>query len=494
MLHHHLRYLFILIVLIFSITCNSTKTEKIIGESVTSPDAKPSTFKKIAPLTSNALGARKNLNDNGWLFIPPASKTIEEVIESGKMSSKVAKAILFTKMKKRTEELPPSMKSTMVEINKNASSFRGSGTEISKEILATTYKITLMEWELSKELNGKAANKFITGYVELNDREEEDRAQLLKVWTSLNKERSEFTGNTNDLFIDTMWKNQNKLTNAWRDSYKKSTQAFLDEYEESSQKGNSLFAMWDIFQGYSIALKEILISPLFNTGSAVGETLVINGVFVPVSHLSTFSGQAIMTTGMVAYYPVKLGYRIVSPTLEAGLLGTMGLASLSATAPTAVTGTGLSAFNQVTTIAAGYSGEAVVQTGGATYETTAYATGLVYDFASGSAESGVYALKSGLILSYTALTVIPAHLLLSVPDGTIFLAYDGPRVVIAVVRGNYAGLDDLPTGTIIDLEEAKKSGKVEILSRDQTLVKKVIDAEVKERTNNNLKKNTESKK
>ena len=45
-----------------------------------------------------------------------------------------------------------------------------------------------------------------------------------------------------------------------------------------------------------------------------------------------------------------------------------------------------------------------------------------------------------------------------------------------------------------NLEEAKKSGKVEILSRDQTLVKKVIDAEVKERQNNNLKKNTESKK
>jgi DNA-binding ferritin-like protein (Dps family) len=474
--------------------CQSAKTEKIMGKSVITKDAKPQTFKKIAPLTANALGARKNLDENGWLMIPPGSKSIEEVFESGRMSSKVAKAMIFTKMKKRSEDLPTNMTSTMKTINENAASLRGAGTQNSKDILGMTYKLAATEWEISKEVNGKAAKSFINGYVYLGERDAEDRKQLYGAWKDVNQTRSEFTGNLNDLFIDTIWKNQNKLTNVWRTSFNKSVKGFVDEYEESGNRDNALVAMWDIFQGYTVAVKEILVSPIYNTTTAVGETLVVNGVFVPVSHAATFSGQALITSGMVVYYPTKLGYRVISPTLEAGLLGTVGIATLSATAPTIVGGTGVSAFNQVTTMAAGYGGEAVAQTGGVAYESTAYATGLVYDFGAGTAESSLYALKSGIILSYTALTVIPAHLLLSVPDGTIFLAYDGPRVVIAVARGNYSGFDDLPTGTIINLEEAKKAGKVEILSTDRELVKKIIDAEIKEKEAEIIRKKTDVRK
>jgi|JI8StandDraft_1071087.scaffolds.fasta_scaffold01136_4 hypothetical protein len=462
-------------------TCQSTKTEKIIGESVTSLDAKPQTFKKIAPLTANALGARKNLDEKGWLMVPPGTKSVEEVFEAGRMSSKVAKAMIFTNMKKRSQDLPENIGNTMKSINENAASLRSAGTKNSASIFEFSYQLASLEWEISKKLNGEAANSFIDGYVYLADRDSEDRKQLMDAWTDLNQGRKEFTGGLNDLFIDTIWKNQNKLTDVWRNSFNRSVKGFIEEYDESGNRENALIAMWDIFQGYTIAAKEILISPLYKTTTAVGETLVVNGIFVPVSHATTFSGQALITTGMVVYYPTKLGYRIISPSLEAGFLGTIGLATLSTTAPTIVGGSSLSAFNQVTTMAAGYGGEAVAQTGGVTYQGTAYATGLVYDFAAGTAESSLYALKSGIILSYTALTVLPAHLLLSVPDGTIFLAYDGPRVVIAVVRGNYAGFDDLPTGTIINLEKAKKSGKVEILSTDRELIKKVIDAEIKDK-------------
>jgi predicted peroxiredoxin len=92
-----------------------------------------------------------------------------------------------------------------------------------------------------------------------------------------------------------------------------------------------------------------------------------------------------------------------------------------------------------------------------------------------------YALKSGVVLSYAALTVIPTHLLLTVPDATIFLAWDGPRLVIASVKGNYKGFDSLPVGSVVDLEEARKQGKVEILTDDQTIVKKVLEKEIQNR-------------
>ncbi len=461
--------------------CQSSKTDKIIGESVTGKESKPQSFKKIAPLTANALGARRNLNEHGWLMIPPGTKSIEEVFESGRMSSKVAKAMIFGKMKNRTTELPSDIEKTVLTINEHSKDFRSAGTQNSVEIFKFSYELAAREWELSKDLNEKAANRFIEGYMFLGDRDAEDRSQLLSAWREVDKERSTISKNLNDLFIDTVWKNQNKLTDVWRNSFNRSVKGFVEEYEDSGKRENTLLAMWDIFQGYTVAVKEILISPIYNSTTAVGETLVVNGVYVPVSHLATFSGQALITSGMVVYYPTKLGYRIVSPSLEAGFLGTMGLATLSSTAPTIVGGSGISAFNQVTTMAAGYGGETVAQTGGVTYESTAYVTGLVYDFGTGTAESTVYALKSGVILSYTALTVIPAHLLLSVPDATVFIAYDGPRVVIAAVRGNYSGYDDLPTGTIINLEKAKKDGKVQVLSTDRELIKKVIQAEIQDK-------------
>ncbi|TGL61966.1 hypothetical protein EHQ58_05010 [Leptospira ognonensis] len=484
----------LLIVGLLVVFCQSPKADKIVGESVTAKDAKPQSFQKIAPLTTNALGARKNLDENGWLLIPPGSKSVEEVFESGRMSSKVARAMVFDNMKNRTVDLPSDMLMTMKKINHEASNLRSSGTQNSKDIYEFSYQLAANEWELSRELNGKAANSFIDGYMYLGERDAEDKKQLLATWNDVNQGRGELSGNINDIFIDTIWKNQNKLTNVWRTSFNKSVKSFVEEYDESGTRDNALIAMWDIFQGYTIAVKEILVSPLFNTTTAVGETLVVGGVFVPVSHLTTFSGQALITTGMVVYYPTKLGYRIISPTLEAGFLGTMGIATLSTTAPTVIGGTGISAFNQVTTMAAGYGGEAVTQTGGVAYESTAYATGLVYDFGKGSAEASVYALKSGVILSYTALTVIPAHLLLTVPDGTVFLAYDGPRVVIAVARGNYSGFDDLPTGTIINLEKAKKEGKVQILSTDKELIKKVIAAEIKDKEEELKRKQTGERK
>ncbi|MCZ8157527.1 MAG: hypothetical protein O9264_15500 [Leptospira sp.] len=472
------RYLLVTIVS-FSVSCQSDKTERVLGASVTSSNAKPATFEKIAPLTTNALGARKNLDEKGWYFIPPGTQSVEQAFETGSMSSKVAKAVIFSKMKTRVVDLPSSISQTIGEINDSGVSFRKSGTDLSEEMLDVTFKVSRAEWELSKELNGKAAKRFIYGYISLGDRLEEDTNQLIKAYNSINDARSNFSGRVNGFFVDTMWKNKNKLSNAWQNSFRKSVKKFISEYEESGQRDNTIVAMWDIFQGYTIAFKEILLSPLFDTTTAVGETLVVGGVYAPVAHVTTFSGQALVTTGMVVYYPTKVGYRILSPSLEAGLLGTMGIATMSTVAPTAVTGTGVAAFNQVTTMSTGYTGEAVTQVGGVTYESTAFVTGLVYDFGQGLADSSVYVMESGLILSYTALTVIPAHLLLTVPDGTIFLAYDGPRLVIAVVRGNYAGFDDLPTGTIIDLKEAKKAGKVEILSNDPALVKKVMEAEIK---------------
>ena len=59
--------------------------------------------------------------------------------------------------------------------------------------------------------------------------------------------------------------------------------------------------------------------------------------------------------------------------------------------------------------------------------------------------------------------------------------------MIASVKGNYKGFDSLPVGSVVDLEEARKQGKVEILTDDQTIVKKVLEKEIQNREEENKK-------
>jgi hypothetical protein len=206
--------------------------------------------------------------------------------------------------------------------------------------------------------------------------------------------------------------------------------------------------------------------------------MLVGGTYVPVSHTMNFSKDMLMTTGLVFYYGTKKGYRVISPTLEAGFFSSVGLLSASSTVPTYIGGTSLGAFNQITSVAAVTGSGVVGGVGSLGYETTATATGMFYDLASGSAESGVYLMSSGVILSYTAVTALPAQMAISVVEGPIFITYDGPRVVIAVAKGNFVGYDDYPTGSVINLEKEKKAGNIKILTDDPKIIKKVLDAEM----------------
>jgi hypothetical protein len=47
--------------------CSSNVQNKIIGEDVVGESAKPQNFQKIAPLTANALGERKNIHEKGGM-------------------------------------------------------------------------------------------------------------------------------------------------------------------------------------------------------------------------------------------------------------------------------------------------------------------------------------------------------------------------------------------------------------------------------------------
>lgn len=475
------KFFLLLAVTLFLQCSGSQKTDKIFGESVFNSN-KPQSFKKIAPLTANSLGSRQNLFEHGWAVIPSGKKSIDLVYENGEISARVAKAMVLVHMKKRSKDFPGKLGETMTSVI----SWTGSGIQDSsrrtEDIYDAGWQLSKAEWKVSKDSFEEAGSRFVLGYIELVPKIESDKKMMFSTLDEIGGERSKTTDQLNDLFSSTIKKNSKEIISSWSDSFSKASDEFTKNYEESGQRGNSLLALVDIFQGYSVALKEVMVAPIAKTGKNTGEILVVNGVYVPLSQTMNFSSNALISTGVVLYYSANAGYRVISPTLEAGLFSSIGLLSASSTIPTYTGGTTLAAFNQVTSVAATTTGGTVGVVGGTAYETGAYATGMVYDFSKGTAEAGMYAMSSGMILGYSALTVLPSQLLLTAVDGPILIAYDGPRVVIAAVKGNYAGFDDAPTGTVINLEEAKKAGKVKILTDDPKIIKKVLDAEIAEQS------------
>lgn len=484
------RLIILNLILLFS--CNVNK--KVVGEDVVAGDVKPQDFKKIAPLTANALGERKNIHENGWYIIPSSKKSAKTVLENGSMSFRTAKSMLFVSMKERAEKYPGNVGDTMKMIRGLGKNEEKALQEFSSQIYSGTFDLAKWELEMSGQLFKESGANFVTGYISIGELEKKDREEIFGYIKEFNKERGKDYSSITELFSEISTKNSSNIANAWSGAYKRAVLQYSKEYEESGTKPNTLVALWNIFQGYTVALKELALAPIGTTAIESGQIVAINGVAVPVAYVATFLRQTVVTTGMVVYYPTKLGYRVISPTLEAGFLSSMGVLSASATAPTIVGGTAAGAFNQVATFTGVESTRAAASVAGVTYETGATATGLIYDFTKGTTESVYYGLKSGVVLSYTALTVIPTHLVLSVPDATIFLAWDGPRLVIASVRGNYKGFDSLPVGSVVDLEEARKSGKVEILTDDQTIVKKVLEKEIQVREEEMKREKGEGKK
>jgi hypothetical protein len=472
------KYILIFLILL---SC-SERAKKSLGDDVLSDNAEPKTFKQIAPLTANALTGRKNLHENGWFFIPSTKKTIQQVSEEGRMTSLSAKAMLLLSLKKRATDFPGKLGDRMNSISNLGKKYENSMQELSKDIYSGTITLIMFESISSIELMKKSKDNFVLGYLSLIPTAKKDSLEIFQNVKDWNSSLGDNYKSLDELYGDTSQKSGEKISSSWRSAYSKAILEFDNHYKKSGEQQNSLLAVWDIFQGYTFALKELALSPLGETSKASGE-FVLNKTILTGGYIATAVGQGIVSTGMVIYTPFKLGYRILSPTLESGFLGAMGIASAASTAPTAVGGFSLGAFNQVTAITAVQSTRVVAKTSATVYETGSTAAGMIYDIGKGTSKTVLYGLKSGIILSYTALTAIPSHLILTVPDGTIFLAWDGPRLVIANVRGNYKGYDDLPTGTIVDLEDAKKQGKVDIITDDEELIKKVLDKEIQDQEN-----------
>jgi len=129
----------------------------------------------------------------------------------------------------------------------------------------------------------------------------------------------------------------------------------------------------------------------------------------------------------------------------------------------ALSGDVISVLGETAAVATDVSGGVLAGTtmvGGTTASVIAAAAHGVYELSKAVTVPAGYELGGGIVLGYSTLSHIGSHAILAVADCSyMVLSLEGPRWVIYAVKGNLGKGDDLPVGTVLDLEKMKQAGE-----------------------------------
>lgn len=450
-------------------------------KSLSSGDTEKS-LEEIIPYTIGNIRWHKKLYKEGWKVVTSSEEALRYAKEKSIKSSGRVLSELPESYGRRTGKYGGDIKEDIKSVGVRTKDVFTKGTEISRDIINTTHSLGLMEFRYSKENFAKAWEHLIKGNMSIAARTETDRKTLAALpgnyYRNIKNDFSniwEGTGN----FIE---RSVGQINDSWEDAFRKAGDEFRAEYDRSGKKGNSLTALGPVLYGYLKTIYEGLVAPLSKTIVNKSVTGASRAMFLPVAATSV-TGRTVQSAGLTAYYMGKTGVNIISPTIEGGLYAGMSILSLGSVPLTYVTGASLGAVNQVAfTAGAPVTGIAEGMVRG-TADTTKYVGFIAYDSVKGTTKVVINQASAGLVLGYNALTALPVHILVGVVDSAIFLAWDGPRLVIIQLRGKVkggAGEDftpgDLPVGTVVDIGKIKKGGELdlEVISEDPAVIKEVI--------------------
>ena len=449
------------------------------------PAAPPSSVKDVIPLTMGNLRGHKLLYDEGWYVVTSSSRALHYAREKSMDSSAEALRKVRRDSERRSGTYVAEMSGDVKGAVASGKELLREGTGQSEAILTGTDKLAHKELAYAGTFFREGMESFIKGNLSLGKRTAQDRAELRDLpgnyYSTLKDDFSNIWGLTNKV-NDTF---ANKIEPGWDTAFAEAGREFQKEYERSGTEKNSLMALGPILSGYLKSLYRGLAVPASKSlvkGGAKGAT---GGLFLPVAGATMIAGRTVESVGLTFYYTGKTAVKIVSPTVEGGLLSGLSLLSLGAVPTTYVTGGALGAINQVafTAAAPGYG----VAKGATTtaVDTAKYVSFLAYDGLSGTTRVVINQAQSGVVLGYNALTAIPAHLLTGTIDSAIFLAWDGPRLVVAAAQGRLKGGDrenspamgDLPVGSVVDLKRLQDEGgvAVTVISDDPAVVGPVLE-------------------
>lgn len=469
--------------------CASVAVALAACASAPAPTAKPPA--EIIPITAANLRGQASVYHEGWFIVSSSDKAFAYAKEHSITSSGQAMRQMGAEIARHSGQLGGGLATApSTGVQAGAKVLEG-GTALTKSELALTHETAQKEIDYANRGMQGAWSRFVKGNMTLAERTESDREAL----------RALPGGYFEHLGSD--WKNLHELSDRakktmatgiearWSDAFAEARTDFGRAYERSGTRSNSLAGLGDIFVGYISATYSGVAKPATRVAVQGGEATAKVGtdvVFLPVTYSFIVTGRTVASAGMSLYYTTATGVKLVSPTVEGGLLAGMSMLAYGAVPVTYAVGGAAGAVNQVAVTAAAPVAGAGVAAGSVATDSGVYAVQVSFDLASGVAKVTMNQAQAGIVLGYNALTALPTQTVLGAANGVVFLAWDGPRLVIASAKGEVQWRDasgarasvpvgSLPVGTVVDLDALRKEPgvTVEPLSDDPHLVGKVLE-------------------
>ena len=188
---------------------------------------------------------------------------------------------------------------------------------------------------------------FVQGNMSIARRTEEDRHELSVIpGNYYNSIKSDFS-NIFDITEQNRKRFAKKIQPALEASFQRASREFQAEYDKSGREQNTLMALGPILDGYLKSFYYGLAAPASKTIVKTTVRGATYTVFLPVTATSIVAGRTIQSVGLTVYYTGKAGLKLVSPTVEGGLLSGLSLLSLGSVPVTYAAGGTIGAINQV---------------------------------------------------------------------------------------------------------------------------------------------------
>lgn len=421
-------------------------------------------------LSEKNFSGQKYLYDHGWFVIPSAAESLKYFNEHSleKSPQAMARALRNIKnspiqMKAYSEYLKSAgeVKANFkAESKKNAEEFEKAAADLDK---VTT--------SLANKIMGSAYQRLIIGYVQFEARTVNERNHLKSFFGNYVTDFKKSTAAIGEGFDQVAEVLLPQAEIGWAKHFAEAKDVFNQQYEKSGTRNNSLSGVYDILVGYVKTMFHGIIKPSVSESKyIIQKTLfyVTKGTFYTVLG----AGSVVYSTGANFYQLSKIGYKLISPSIESGFL-----ASLSLLTYIAGKGVNYSLRGGGTIAKYAIEGAGAVAAPGkfvmdTTLDGTKTAATYIYQFGVGATEAVYEQVDGAVVLSYSALTQLPPQILLSAINSTFFLVYDGPKLILAKVKNDEV-IKNLPTGTVLDAKKLKEDGYelVPVEVNDETKLK-----------------------
>ena len=301
----------------------------------------------VIPLTMGNMRGHKMLYNEGWYLVTSSSKAFEYARDHSLTSSRMALEASSSRCStaERRVRNNPEDRCPGIDPDRDHTGQGRHGTERRDPLRYPCARQGTIAY--ADKSFRKAMDSVVRGNLTIAKRTEAERQELANLPGKYFQDLKQDFSNIYDLAAQARRRFSGKIEPAWEASFERAGREFRTEYERSGNEQNTLMALGPILAGYLKSFYYGLAKPASKTIVKTTVAGVKYAVFLPVTATAVVAGRTVQAVGLTVFYTGKTGIKIVSPTVESGILSGLSLLSLGTVPVTYAAGGSIGAINQV---------------------------------------------------------------------------------------------------------------------------------------------------